>query len=227
MSNPFLVLFDCDGTLIDSQYRIGASMAQAYEACGLAAPATAKTRTVIGMSLDSAIARLSPDLDSAKVHEVAEAYKHAFMHFRSNNLHDEPMFDGARTALDWLLAKDNVLMGVATGKSRRGLNSVLDREQLRDHFVTLQTADDAPSKPHPGMIQNALGETGVSPERCVVIGDTSFDMEMAANAGVKGLGVSWGYHPPEHLRSTGAYHVLESYGELPAALSLFIDGDIP
>ncbi len=226
MSSPFLVIFDCDGTLIDSQYRIGASMAEAYRACGLEAPTTAHTRTVIGMSLDAAIMRLSPELEIVKIHEIATAYKNAFMHFRSNNLHDEPMFEGARDALNWLAGKDNVLMGVATGKSRRGLDSVLEREQLRNHFVTLQTADDAPSKPHPGMINNALSETGASVERCIVIGDTSFDMEMAVNAGVRGLGVSWGYHAPEYLRQTGAYHVLETYDELPAALEPLIAGEM-
>lgn len=225
MSEPFLVIFDCDGTLIDSQHRIGASMAEAYRACGLAPPSTAQTRTVVGLSLDMAVSSLSPELEHAKVREVVEAYKTAFMDFRSQDLHEEPMFDGARAAIDWLAAQENVLMGVATGKSRRGLDAVLLREELRHHFVTLQTADDAPSKPHPGMVHNALAETGGRAERCVVIGDTSFDMEMAVNAGVRALGVDWGYHPAAQLRRSGAYHVLESYDELPEALGPLIAGE--
>ncbi len=222
---PYLVIFDCDGTLVDSQHRISASMSQAYRDCGLTPPEAARTRTVIGMSLELAIARLSPELDTDKVHQVAASYKEAFLSFRQQDLHAEPMFEGARQALDWLRGRDDVLLGVATGKSRRGLDSVLARENLHGHFTTLQTADDAPSKPHPGMVQNALSETGGSISRCVVIGDTSFDMEMAVNAGVKALGVSWGYHPPEHLRKCGAFEVLESYGALPEVLAPLLAGE--
>lgn len=224
---PYLVIFDCDGTLIDSQHRISASMRGAYEACGLAPPPPEKTRTVIGMSLELAIARLSPDLAETLVHQVAEAYKTAFCQLRQQDLHAEPMYDGAREVLDWLKAQDNVLLGIATGKSRRGLDAVLQREQLQDHFLTLQTADDAPSKPHPGMVQNALRETGAEISRCLVVGDTSFDMEMAVNAGVRALGVSWGYHSPQHLRETGAYDVLDSYAALPAALTPLLAGRNP
>lgn len=227
MSEPVLVIFDCDGTLVDSQHRIGASMAMAFRACGHEAPSTALTRTVVGLSLDAAIARISPDLTEQQITDISEAYKSSFMQFRQHGLHEEPLFEGARAALEWLSSLDNVLLGIATGKSRRGLDAVLDREELRHHFSTLQTADDAPSKPHPGMVLNALGETGASAGNCVVVGDTSFDMKMAVNAGAHALGVSWGYHPDDHLHRSGAFSVLDSYAELPSALAPILAGEQP
>ena len=122
------------------------------------------------------------------------------------------MYDGAHACVTALLAADDrFVLGIATGKSQRGVARVLERFELVGHFETIQTADDAPSKPHPGMIERALEETGAEKAHTVMIGDTTFDMEMARNAGVTGIGVSWGYHPHEHLDGDGSHEIAHDY----------------
>lgn len=213
-----LVIFDCDGTLVDSQHRIGAAMARAFQRSGFAPPAHETTRTVVGLSLDVAVSRLAPQLDSGDVHRIAENYKSAFMEIRKANQHDEPLYPGAREAVEALSARENLLLGIATGKSMKGLDKVLEREGLHSHFVTLQTADTAPSKPHPEMIYQAMRETGADAQSTVLVGDTSFDMEMAANAKVPGLGVSWGYHETGLLSRAGAFRIIDAFHELETVL---------
>jgi phosphoglycolate phosphatase len=137
---------------------------------------------------------------------------------RARNLVDEPLYPGVRETLA-LLNRPEVCLGIATGKSRHGLVSSLGRHDLNELFVTLQTADDGPGKPHPEILQRAMSEVGTEPEQTVVIGDTSYDMEMAANAGVRALGVAWGYHGAEELRASGAAHVVESFPDLPSSLA--------
>ena len=210
-----LVIFDCDGTLVDSQHNIARAMREAFAALGVPYPGDDATRRVIGLSLVEAIARLSPELDEATHHRLAAAYKEAFLALRRAPDFHEPMFPGARAALEALAARDDVLLGIATGKARRGLDVLLDRFGIRDLFVTLQTADDAPSKPHPGMILRALEETSADPHRAVIVGDTGHDMRMARNAGIHGLGVAWGYHPPRELLAAGASHVARRFDEVP------------
>jgi phosphoglycolate phosphatase len=102
------------------------------------------------------------------------------------------------------------VLGIATGKARRGIDRLFEREGWAHRFLTVQTADQHPSKPHPAMIRAAMAETGVGPERTVMVGDTTFDVEMALAAGVGALGVAWGYHHPEELRAAGAHGVIES-----------------
>ncbi len=210
-----LILFDCDGTLVDSQHNIAAAMRQAFAAHGVPYPGDAATREVIGLSLLEAIARLVPE-ESPEMHEkLARAYKEAFLALRTSPDFHEPLFPGARETIKALAARDDVLLGIATGKARRGLDVLLERFALREYFATLQTADDAPSKPHPGMVLRALEETGAEPERTVLIGDTTHDMLMARNAGISGLGVAWGYHPPESLKESGAAAIAESFSHVP------------
>ncbi len=210
---PFLVVFDCDGTLVDSQHMIVAAMQAAFESRGHPPPEPEAVRSIIGLSLEAAVDALIPEKDPVEVAALTQAYKDAFLALRRADHHD-PLFPGTREALDALKAREDVLLGIATGKSRRGLDVVLEREGLRSHFFTLQTADDAPSKPHPAMIERAMAETGVAPERTVMVGDTSFDMQMARQAGTGALGVAWGYHPVTRLVSAGAHHVADSFSQL-------------
>jgi phosphoglycolate phosphatase len=209
-----LVVFDCDGTLVDSQHVILACMLQAYAAHGLPAPEAAAVRRVIGLPLLECMARLSPEHPEERHVLLSEAYKDAFFASRQRPDHHEPLFDGALAALDRLEAR-GYLLGVATGKARRGLNAVLDRHNLMNRFVTLQTGDQGPGKPHPAMLERAMAETGLGPEDVIMIGDTSFDMLMARNAGVHAIGVSWGYHPADELRAAGAHAVIDSFDALP------------
>jgi phosphoglycolate phosphatase len=208
-----LILFDCDGTLVDSQYVIIETMNRTFRAEGFAPPAANATRSIVGLSLNVAMARLAPHLDDDDHHRLAEAYKDQFANLRLTEDFSEPMFEGAREVLDMLSAMD-ILMGVATGKSLRGLKMVLEHQQIRDRFVTLQTSDFHPSKPHPSMVETALRETGAAADATWLIGDTSFDMEMAIAAGVRPIGVTWGYHPADALREAGAEIVLERFEQL-------------
>ncbi len=213
MTDPRLIMFDCDGTLVDSQHVIFAAMTYAFERHGMACPDMDSVRRVVGLGLVEAVEVLVPHLDRDTHVVLAGSYRDAFGHLRQDPLHTEPLFPGVREALE-ALAGAGYLLGIATGKSRRGLNSTLNLHGMRDLFVTLQTADDAPGKPHPGMLENALRATGARREDTVMIGDTVFDIHMARNAGVHPLGVSWGYHPAGELADAGARHVLEEYAGL-------------
>jgi phosphoglycolate phosphatase len=212
-----LVIFDVDGTLIDSLALIDASMAEAFAAAGREPPTVDRTRAIVGLSLPIAIGRLDPSLDARALETVVAAYKRAFVALRAagGEIGAAPLFPGARAALDRIDGR-GALLGVATGKARRGLEHILDGHGLRDLFVTTQTADDAPSKPHPGMVFNALRATGA--DRAAMVGDTSFDMEMARAAGVAAIGVAWGCHHADALRAAGAAEIIETFEDLDRAL---------
>ena len=203
-----LALFDCDGTLVDSQHNIVMAMDDAFTAARLDPPGRQATLRVVGLSLVEAMQTLLPEA-GGKLHEaMAEHYKQAFWRLRDNGLVEEPLYDGIADAIDALEA-DGWLLGVATGKSDRGLALCLEYHGLTERFVTLQTADRHPSKPHPSMIETAMAEAGALPETTVMIGDTSFDMLMARNADVRAIGVSWGYHLTSELHAAGAHIVVD------------------
>lgn len=208
-----LVLFDCDGTLVDGQHAIAAAMTAAWQAHDLTPPSRDAVRAVIGLPLLEAIARLGPELGPDCCLRLSDLYKDFFAAGRRRDAALEPIFPGIRTVLETLWRTD-VLLGVATGKSRRGLTAVLAHHELTGFFSTLKTADDGPGKPNPDMVLQACAETGVAPDQVVVVGDTSYDMIMAVKAGAVPLGVGWGYHPPAALRQAGARAVVEA----PAAL---------
>jgi phosphoglycolate phosphatase len=211
-----LAVFDCDGTLVDSQHSIVACMSAAFTAAGLAAPTADAVRRVVGLPLAASVSRLSPLLAVAECQRIAELYKQAFTDMRSAKPLDEPLFPGVVELLDALEA-EGILLGVATGKGRRGLRITLEHHGLLDRFVTLQTADDAPGKPHPGMLHRAMAETGAAPETTAMIGDTTYDILMALSARTAAIGVSWGYHPPEELRAAGAHAVVAAAHEVRPA----------
>ena len=209
-----LVVFDCDGTLVDSQANICRAMDECFTRAELPPPDPARTRRVVGLSLVEAMEAMLPD-GSPELHRtLAEDYKTAFQRLRGRGgLADEPLFPGVAELLSDLDAA-GWLLGVATGKSDRGLLLCLDHHGLRPRFVTLQTADRHPSKPHPAMVELAMAEAGAAPETTAVIGDTSFDMAMARNAGALAVGIAWGYHPPGELRAAGADYVAETADEV-------------
>jgi phosphoglycolate phosphatase len=209
-----LAVFDCDGTLVDSANNIVACMAVAFAAHGLPAPLDGAVRRVVGLSLETAVAALVPQAEAALHLRLADSYKDAFFELR-NRPHSEPLYPGAVAAIEALEAA-GFLLGVATGKSQRGLRAVLERHGLLHRFVTLQTADVAAGKPHPEMLHRAMAETGADRLDTVMIGDTSYDIQMAANAKVTGLGVAWGYHPPDELAACGAQAIAEDFAGLPA-----------
>ncbi len=212
-----LILFDCDGTLADSQNGISAAMDAAFEAEQLTSPGRAKTLSIVGLSLPEAMTALAPEHSIEQRVRLAAAYRAAAQRIRVAQAED-PLFPGADQAVRTLSARDDVLLGVATGKSLRGLHRLIAHYQWDNIFATLQTADDNPSKPHPGMIHRALVETDCAAANAVMIGDTSFDMEMARAAGVRAIGVSWGYHPVSELKDAGAETIVDTYGDLMRVL---------
>ncbi|WP_294226988.1 HAD-IA family hydrolase [uncultured Shimia sp.] len=214
-----LVIFDVDGTLVDSQGLIIEAMDLAFNGEGLVPPNRADTLSIVGLSLDVAMFKLIPDADVDLRAQLVEGYKQAYMMRRAETGVEQssPFFEGARDVLKRLRAQEDVLLGVATGKSRRGLDKLIEGHGLEGVFVTTQVADDHPSKPHPSMITTALVETGVAARDAVMIGDTSYDMDMAAAAGVAGIGVGWGYHETSAL--SAAHHVVEDFAALEGALA--------
>jgi phosphoglycolate phosphatase len=208
-----LAVFDCDGTLVDSQNAIVAAMGYACERCGVPVPAAEAVRRVVGLPLREAIARVTPDSDGAEHDRLTEHFRVAFTDIRRSGADFEPLYPGAREAIE-ALAGAGFLLGIATGKSRRGLVATLERHGLSGSFVTLKTVDDGPGKPRPDILLAAMAESGVRPDRTVMIGDTSYDMLMARAAGARALGVAWGYHAPAELLASGAERVAERYDQV-------------
>jgi phosphoglycolate phosphatase len=208
-----LAVFDCDGTLVDSQAHILAAMAASCRENGLTPPSPERIRRSIGLSLEIGVAELMPEAEPAVRARVVESYRAAHMAQREQSDLHEPLFPGTEWALSRLAAA-GWLLAVATGKGRRGLLTTLGRHKLTDRFVSLHTADDGPGKPDPAMLVAAMAEAGVAAAETVMIGDTVFDMQMANAAGVSGLGVSWGYHPAAELRAAGAAFVARDFAEL-------------
>ena len=195
------MIFDVDGTLVDSQADILGAMQVAFDAIARPAPARADVLGIVGLSLPEAFAQLLPDEDTALHASGAEAYKAAYMQRRASApiTVTSPFYTGMDLLLRDLHARPTTLLGVATGKSQRGLDKLIEGHGLGGMFVTRQVADHHPSKPHPSMIRTALSETGVAPDRAVMIGDTSYDMDMARAAGIQSIGVGWGYHGRDRL----------------------------
>ncbi len=212
-----LAVFDCDGTLVDGQADVCWAMERAFARAGLPAPEVSAVRRAVGLSLPQAVRTLSPDLTEDQNRAVTEFYRSSFRARREEGLLDEPLYDGIAQLLrelhsaGWSLA-------VATGKSDRGLAACLATHGIADLFVSLQTADRHPSKPHPAMLEAALFEAGATREQAVMIGDTSFDMLMARSIGVAGIGVGWGYHAAPELLASGAARVVGTAEGLAAAL---------
>jgi phosphoglycolate phosphatase len=208
-----LAVFDCDGTLVDGQAGVVNAMEAAFAATGLAAPDRHQVRRIVGLSLPQAIRLLAPEAGEEQRHAADQAYREAFRAARESGQLVEPLYDGIAELIE-ALASSGWTLGIATGKSDRGLSHMLASHGLTRHFATLQTADRHPSKPHPAMLQAALAEALADPVQAVMIGDTQYDMAMAVNAGVRAIGVDWGYHTAQELREAGAAEVVASAAQL-------------
>jgi phosphoglycolate phosphatase len=217
MSGLRLAVFDLDGTLVDSRANIVRAVEEVSRILGLPCPHIDVIPRVIGLSLDEALARLFPAVDAATHKRLEAEYRDAFVRLRAAPGYDEPLFAGAQELLAELNAA-GVVLGVATGKARRGVRHLFDRHSLHDHFVTIQTPDTAKGKPHPQMVLQAMADVGARPENTVMIGDTTFDIEMGRSAGAQAIGVAWGNHPAAELRAAGAHRLVERMAELAQAV---------
>jgi phosphoglycolate phosphatase len=212
-----LILFDVDGTLVDSQQMICAAMAQAYSHHGIVCPPREALLSIVGLSLDDAFSRLAGGV-AHPVQSLTARYREAFFELRAAGKHEAPLYPGVRQVIEELARRSDVVLGIATGKSRRGVAAMLDRHDFMKAFVTIQTSDTSPSKPHPDMVLQAMAETGIDAADTVMIGDTVFDIEMARAAGACAIGVSWGYHAVADLHAAGAIAVIDDFAALGSAL---------
>jgi phosphoglycolate phosphatase len=204
-----LIVFDWDGTLLDSAAAIVRAIQAACRDLDLPVPDDARARHVIGLGLVDAMRHAVPDLVPERYLEMAERYRH---HYLSGD-HELTLFTGVTEMLDRLQAAGHTL-AIATGKSRMGLERALDHSQLRPYFMASRCADECHSKPHPQMLEELMAEFGVAAGATVMIGDTSHDLLMARNAGVDALAVTYGAHPHEHLLEHGPRAMLDSVPEL-------------
>ncbi len=177
---------------------------------------------MVGLPLTEAFARLLPDISPDACERLRDSYKEVFLALRRSGHVSEPLYPGAREGLQ-ALEDDGWLLGVATGKAMRGLVATLENHGLMDRFVTLQTADRAHGKPHPDMLLRAMTETGAARQGTVMIGDTTYDMEMARNADTLAVGVAWGYHGTGELRAAGAHTVVDGFTQLPGAIENILE----
>ena len=217
-----LVIFDCDGTLVDSQNAICGAMEHAFGGLGLAVPSRPQVLSVVGLSLPEAFAVLAPGATKAVREQLSQRYKGAFPHGQLAVPERDPLFPGAKAVVEALGRHRDIALGIATGKSRRGVQRLFDQEGWHDFFATVQTADDHPSKPDPSMIHAAMAETGTDTTTTIMIGDTTYDIDMGRNAGVATVGVAWGYHETADLTTSGADAIVQRFDELPAAIERLI-----
>ncbi|HWV21066.1 MAG TPA: HAD-IA family hydrolase [Devosia sp.] len=218
-----LIMFDMDGTLIDTEALIVEHMTMTFEAAGLTPPTTAQSRRVIGLSLPVAIATLLGTEVTPLAEKLADDYRSRYRASLVQAEGREGLFPGAREALDFLATWPDTLLGIATGKGLNGVHRLTQLHGIAGHFVTLQTPDHNPSKPHPGMMLRAMAETGAEPRDTVIIGDTTFDIEMGKAAGAKALGVTWGHHEPNELLAAGADMLVDAYAGLPLAIKKVLE----
>ena len=204
-----LIVFDWDGTLMDSAGAIVRAMQAATRDLGLAEIPEERARYVIGLGLGDALRHAVPDLDEASHPRMVERYRH---HYLSSD-HELTLFDGVAEMIDTLAARGHML-AVATGKSRLGLNRALVHSGLGAYFHATRCADECFSKPHPAMLEELMDELGAQPERTLMIGDTTHDLQMAVNAGCASVGVSYGAHEPDAFHELRPLHIAHSVREL-------------
>lgn len=217
MSNLRLAIFDCDGTLVDSQRSIVRAMSSAFASAGLHAPSREDILSIVGLPLRRCVEVLLPTGDSATIDKIAQGYSDVYRHHRELGDDEPPLYPGTMDLLQ-RLHQEGVLLAIATGKSRRGLTHTMSVHGLNPLFVDSKTADDGPGKPNPDILIDLMQTWQVSPNECCMIGDTTYDIEMGVNAKTPSFGVTWGYHSPELLAGAGAQQVVDSWDELYGAL---------
>jgi phosphoglycolate phosphatase len=210
--NTHLLLFDLDGTLVNSEQMILAAQAEAFAALGLPMPERERALSIVGLSLQEAFTVLVGA--DGPVSELVTVYGETFGRLRAAGNIPEPLYDGVVGTLGNAVADEAFVLGIATGKSRRGVKALIEKHGWHSYFATIQTADDAPSKPHPAMIHQACAESGHAPARTIMIGDSSYDMAMAKAAGAKAIGVAWGFQPRAGLLAAGADVIAEDFADL-------------
>ena len=207
-----LIIFDFDGTLVDSRALILESHRIVFAEFELPAPSPADSLALVGKSLDVILTQLAGP--AAPILEMVRAYDLLLPQLRADPAFAEKPFDGVAELLLELSSAPDTVLGIATGHRSDTIAPALEALQWDSFFQTIQAADMAPSKPHPAMLLQALAATGITPGNALFIGDTTFDMEMARAAGLRSIGVDWGYHQADRLIAAGAHRVAKRVDEL-------------
>lgn len=215
-----LAIFDVDGTLVDSRQIIQGAMERTFLEHGLTPPRYEQTRTVVGLGLLEACAVLAPGLSGQDLTAFVETYRTAFVKIRAEGEGFEPLYDGARETVE-RLANDGWLLAIATGKSRQGVDAFYEQHGMKDLFDTAWCADDGPGKPNPFMCEQAMAAIGVEPQHSLIIGDAVHDIRMGRSAGIRTLGVSWGFGEASELEAVGADEVHHDFTSLNTSLDSF------
>ncbi|MEW8624245.1 MAG: HAD-IA family hydrolase [Candidatus Thiodiazotropha sp.] len=213
-----LLIFDWDGTLMDSEARIVSCVEAAVRDLGRPVPDTESISNIIGLGLKEAVHQLFPDADDQLHLQIAARYR---VHFFSDQEAPSQLFDGTRETLQELADRGHML-AVATGKGRQGLDYALETTGLADFFHLTRCADETFSKPHPEMLNQILELSGMDSHQALMIGDTEYDMEMAVNAGMPSLGVTYGVHAADRLRKHNPLDCIDHIAEIPKWLDRYV-----
>jgi phosphoglycolate phosphatase len=215
-----LVVFDVDGTLVDSRRSIQASSDAAFRHLGRTPPPYDAVRQTIGLSLAEGLGQLAPDLSAAELESLLGFYKSYFSELHQDPAWRDPLYDGAAELLDRLKA-DGWKIAMATGQSRRGVERALRVHAWADIFDSTHCADDGPGKPHPSMLLEAMRALGAAADRTIMIGDTAHDIRMARAAQVRSVGVTWGFHTRGEIEDAVADDICDSFTELAHIVEKF------
>ncbi len=213
-------VFDVDGTLVDSRAILKQASDAAFTALGLTPPPYDELRQIVGLSLAEGLALLAPDHAPQVLEQLVAYYKSSFGDLHSQPGFVEPLYEGAAELLG-RLKREGWKIGMATGKSRRGVDMIVAMHRWADLFDSTHCADDGPGKPHPAMLIEAMAALGVSPACTVMIGDTAHDIRMAKAAGVRAVGVTWGFHTRDEIEAAAADVVVDTFADLTAELDAF------
>jgi phosphoglycolate phosphatase len=214
-----LIVFDWDGTIMDSAQKIANCIQASALDVGLDAPTSEQAKSIIGLGLFEALRRLFPRAGDSQVNAMIDAYKH---HFVTADGTEQTLFEGVTQGLQ-LLEDSGAVLAVATGKSRAGLDRAFAELDLRHHFITSRCADETRSKPHPQMLLEILDFTAIDPDKAIMVGDTTFDLDMAANAQMSGLGAGYGVHSEQMLLDSKALAVMQNFNDI---IAWFLDGRV-
>jgi phosphoglycolate phosphatase len=218
-----LAAFDLDGTLLDSANSIVAGVMACWEACGYPLPEPDAVRRIIGLPWEESVQMLLPGAGEAEFAEIRAYHESMARGERPKPSRDQTLFPGVLDMLD-AVEEAGYLLAIITSRSGHRLAELLEAQNIANRFVSLKTTDNGPGKPNPYLMLQTLAETGVDKQDAVMIGDTTFDILMACNAGTASIGVSWGVHEPHELRDAGAHQVAETMEELLPVMDRLIQG---
>ena len=218
-----LAVFDLDGTLIDSAASIVSSIHACWAACGFPEIDATAARRVIGLPWEESIRVLMPGSGAAELAMIRAYHEDVAAGRRPATPRDEKAFPGAHEALAALEAEDT-LLAIVTSRGNHRVHDILSACGFAGRFLTIKTVDHGPGKPNPYLLRQAMAEAGVEPRDTVMIGDTTFDVQMARNAGTGAVGVNWGVHESHELTAAGAHHIAERFDEVPALVRALTNG---